>query len=216
MEPHADHRLLETFYLHKKKIKRWNNLILFFICLFVCFILFCFFLKSCSQWPDTSRSLHTPFIHLSPGLIMQPDYKKKKSCQRVRMLTIRFKPFLSMKITLQHSFIVKHITHWFWYDNIYHLWNLYLQKEKKKKKKGRKTRKLLIPKLAKELIVSSKVWYIFCSNPGVHWFYLTLLGEIFILSLTGTYLFNFSRNHNHFVWKIIVFDQSLRTRFLKK
>ena len=142
MEPHADHRLLETFYLHKKKIKRWNNLILFFIRLFVCFILFCFFLKSCSQWPDTSRSLHTPFIHLSPGLIMQPDYKKKKSCQRVRMLTIRFKPFLSMKITLQHSFIVKHITHWFWYDNIYHLWNLYLQKEKKKK--GRKTRKLLI------------------------------------------------------------------------
>ena len=133
MEPHADHRLLETFYLHKKKIKRWNNLILFFIRLFVCFILFCFFLKSCSQWPDTSRSLHTPFIHLSPGLIMQPDYKKKKSCQRVRMLTIRFKPFLSMKITLQHSFIVKHITHWFWYDNIYHLWNLYLQKEKKKK-----------------------------------------------------------------------------------
>lgn len=39
-----------------------------------------------------------------------------------------------MKITLQHSFIVKHITHWFWYDNIYHLWNLYLQKEKKRKK----------------------------------------------------------------------------------
>ena len=59
-----------------------------------------------------------------------------------------------MKITLQHSFIVKHITHWFWYDNIYHLWNLYLQKEKQKK--GRKTRKLLIPKLEKGLIVSSQ------------------------------------------------------------
>ena len=77
---------------------------------------------------------HVSFIHLSLGWIMQPDYKRKKSCQRVRMLTIRFKPFLSMKITLQHSFIVKHITHWFWYDNIYHLWNLYLQKKKKRKK----------------------------------------------------------------------------------
>ena len=53
----------------------------------------------------------------------------------------------------------------------------------KKKKKGRKTRKLLIPKLAKELIVSSKVWFIFGSNPGVHWFYLTLLGGNFYLEL---------------------------------
>ena len=112
-------------------MKQSYSVFYLFVCLFH-FILF--FLKSCSQWPDTSRSVHTPFIHLSPGLIMQPDYKKKKSCQRVRMLTIRFKPFLSMKITLQHSFIVKHITHWFWYDNIYHLWNLYLQKEKKRKK----------------------------------------------------------------------------------
>ena len=152
---------------------------------------------------------HVSFIHLSLGWIMQPDYKKKKSCQRVRMLTIRFKPFLSMKITLQHSFIVKHITHWFWYDNIYHLWNLYLQKEKKKKRKQNQ-------EIVNSLLVSSKVWLIFGSNPGVHWFYLTFLGEIFILSFTGTYLFNFSRNHNHFVWKIIVFDQSLWTRFVKQ
>ena len=142
---------------------------------------------------------------------MQPDYKRKKSCQRVRILTIRFKPFLSMKITLQHSFIVKHITHWFWYDNIYHLWNLYLQKTKKQKKQ-------------KQEIVNSKAckWVncflqslIHFWQQSVHWFYLTLLGEIFILSLTGTYLFNFSRNHNHFVWQIIVFDQSLQTRFVK-
>ena len=195
-----------------KKERDETILFWFFICLFVSFYFaFLKILQPMTRYKQVCS--HVPFIHLSLGWIMHPDYKRKKSCQRVRMLTIRFKPFLSMKITLQHSFIVKHITHWFWYDDIYHLWNLYLQKEKKK---GRKTRKLLIPRLAKELIVSSKVWFIFGSNPGVRWFYLTLLGEIFILSLTGTYLFNFSRNHNHFVWKIIVFDQSLRTRFLKK
>ena len=140
---------------------------------------------------------------------MQPDYKRKKSCQRVRILTIGFKPFLSMKITLQHSFIVKHITHWFWYDNIYHLWNLYLQKKQKNKKQ--------------EIVNSKACKWVNCFlqslihfwQQSVHWFYLTLLGEIFILSLTGTYLFNFSRNHNHFVWQIIVFDQSLQTRFVK-
>ena len=115
----------------------------FFICLFVSFYFaFLKILQPMTRYQQVCS--HVPFIHLSLGWIMHLDYKRKKSCQRVRMLTIRFKPFLSMKITLQHSFIVKHITHWFWYDNIYHLWNLYLQKEKKKKKKGRKTRKLLI------------------------------------------------------------------------
>ena len=135
MEPHADHQLLETFYLHKKKKSRDETILFYFlICLFVSFYFaFLKILQPMTRYQQVCSHVH--FIHLSLGWIMQPDYKRKKSCQRVRMLTIRFKPFLSMKITLQHSFIVKHITHWFWYDNIYHLWNLYLQKEKKKKKK---------------------------------------------------------------------------------
>ena len=47
-----------TFTKKKKKIKRWNNLFLFlffFVCLFHFILLF---LKSCSQWPNTSRSVH--------------------------------------------------------------------------------------------------------------------------------------------------------------
>ena len=113
MEPHADHQLLETFYLHKKKKSRDETIsFYFFICLFVSFYFaFLKILQPMTRYQQVCS--HVPFIHLSLGLIMQPDYKKKKSCQRVRMLTIRFKPFLSMKITLQHSFIVKHITHWF-------------------------------------------------------------------------------------------------------
>ena len=135
MEPHADHRLLETFYLHKKKKSRDETIsFYFFICLFVSFYFaFLKILQPMTRYQQVCS--HVPFIHLSLGWIMHLDYKRKKSCQRVRMLTIRFKPFLSMKITLQHSFIVKHITHWFWYDNIYHLWNLYLQKKKKKEEK---------------------------------------------------------------------------------
>ena len=134
MEPHADHQLLETFYLHKKKKSRDETIsFYFFICLFVSFYFaFLKILQPMTRYQQVCS--HVPFIHLSLGWIMHLDYKRKKSCQRVRMLTIRFKPFLSMKITLQHSFIVKHITHWFWYDNIYHLWNLYLQKKKKRKK----------------------------------------------------------------------------------
>ena len=135
MEPHADHQLLETFYLHKKKKSRDETIsFYFFICLFVSYYFaFLKILQPMTRYQQVCS--HVPFIHLSLGWIMHLDYKRKKSCLRVRMLTIRFKPFLSMKITLQHSFIVKHITHWFWYDNIYHLWNLYLQKKKKKEEK---------------------------------------------------------------------------------
>ena len=52
MEPHADHQLLETFYLQKKKKERYERemkqcySVFLFVCLFH-FILY--YLKSCSQ-----------------------------------------------------------------------------------------------------------------------------------------------------------------------